>query len=113
MKKYLLTILTIVVSLFFLGNNLFCQITTIPEYPSDQDLITLTFDATGTALENYTGEVYAHTGVILEGSPDWTHVWTEAECIVRRKVRFGNSYVFVGCVQHFQRNLFLSFAGWK
>jgi len=71
MKKYLLTI---AVSLFFLGNNLFCQITTIPEYPSDQDLITLTFDATGTALENYTGEVYAHTGVILEGSPDWTHV---------------------------------------
>ena len=44
MKKYLFTF---IISLFFLGNNVYSQITTVPAYPSDQDLITLTFDATG------------------------------------------------------------------
>lgn len=72
MKKYFYTIL--VSLLFFLGNNLFSQITTVPEYPTDQDLITLTFDATGTPLESYTGEIYTHTGIILEGSSSWAHV---------------------------------------
>ncbi|MDT8347729.1 MAG: alpha-amylase family glycosyl hydrolase, partial [Flavobacteriaceae bacterium] len=37
------------------------------------DAITITFDATGTALENATGTLYAHTGVTVNGS-QWQNV---------------------------------------
>jgi hypothetical protein len=50
------------------------QITTIPQYPADDVEIILTFDATGTGLENYSGDVYTHTGVILQGATSWSHV---------------------------------------
>jgi 1,4-alpha-glucan branching enzyme len=50
------------------------QITTTPEYPTDIVEITLTFDATGTPLEKYSGDVYTHTGLILEGATAWSHV---------------------------------------
>jgi 1,4-alpha-glucan branching enzyme len=46
----------------------------VPQYPTDNVEITLTFDATGTGLENYNGDVYTHTGVILEGASSWSHV---------------------------------------
>lgn len=52
----------------------FGQITTVPEYPTDMDQVLLTFDATGTPLENYAGDVYTHTGVIIEGNTNWQHV---------------------------------------
>lgn len=50
------------------------QISTVPQYPTDNVAITLTFDATGTALESYNGDVYTHTGVLLEGATSWSHV---------------------------------------
>ncbi|MCK9270679.1 MAG: alpha-amylase family glycosyl hydrolase [Bacteroidales bacterium] len=50
------------------------QITTDPKYPTDNVEIALTFDATGTGLENYNGDVYTHTGVLLEGATSWSHV---------------------------------------
>ncbi len=69
--------LFLIFSLFsiFFGNILFGQIIiTDPPFPTDMDEVILTFDATTTALEGYTGDVYTHTGVIIEGSPDWKYV---------------------------------------
>ena len=45
-----------------------------PPLPSADNPVTITFNATGTALEGYTGDLYTHTGVILEGNPSWQHV---------------------------------------
>ncbi len=54
-------------------------VTTSPEFPTPGESVTITFDATeGTGgLEGYTGDVYAHTGVITDestGSSDWKYV---------------------------------------
>ncbi len=69
MKK-ITSLLLILITAFWAA----AQITTIPQYPTDNVEITLTFDATGTGLENYNGDVYTHTGVILEGATSWSHV---------------------------------------
>lgn len=60
-------------------------ITADPVFPTDQDEVTITFDATqgSGGLAGYTGDVYAHTGVITnlsQSGSDWKHVvagWTE------------------------------------
>ncbi len=49
-------------------------ITSTPTLPTASDSVTIVFNATGTPLENYTGTVYTHTGVILEGSSSWQYV---------------------------------------
>jgi 1,4-alpha-glucan branching enzyme len=54
-------------------------ITASPALPTDNQLVTITFDATrGTAgLKDYTGDVYAHIGVITDKSTstgDWKYV---------------------------------------
>ncbi len=49
-------------------------VTTNPEYPIAVQSVTVTLDATGSALEGYTGNVYAHTGVLVEGNSSWQHV---------------------------------------
>lgn len=57
--------------LFFF--TLFCicsinaQVTTSPTLPTVNDPITITFNATGTPLQGYSGEVYTHTGVTVDG----------------------------------------------
>ncbi len=53
-------------------------ITTSPAFPTESDEVTITFDASlGTAgLKDYTGDVYAHTGVITDKSTsdtDWKY----------------------------------------
>ncbi len=53
------------------------SVTTVPVIPTASDAITITFDATGSELDGYTGDVYAHTGVITTSSTsntDWKHV---------------------------------------
>ena len=60
------------------------QVTCNPILPTSTKPVTITFDATqGTAgLKDYTGDVYAHTGVITDKSTsisDWKYViatWT-------------------------------------
>ncbi|MDP4204523.1 MAG: alpha-amylase family glycosyl hydrolase [Bacteroidota bacterium] len=57
------------------------QITTSPALPTVSNPVTITFDATqGSAgLKGYTGDVYAHTGVITDkstSSTDWKYVKT-------------------------------------
>lgn len=51
--------------------------TTAPAIPTVSDVITITLNTTGTGLDGYTGDVYAHTGVITTASAsnsDWKHV---------------------------------------
>ena len=46
---------------------LFSQVNTVPTIPTANSEITVTFNATGTPLANYTGDVYAHTGITANG----------------------------------------------
>jgi len=79
MTRISFLILSILLPMHFFG-----QVTTTPALPTENQLITITFDATqGTAgLKDYTGDVYAHTGVITDksaSSSDWKYViatWT-------------------------------------
>lgn len=64
--------------------TVFSQVTANPALPTDTDQVVITFDATqGSAgLKDFTGDVYAHTGVITNLSTngsDWKYViagWT-------------------------------------
>lgn len=68
--KYLTTIALII--LFFSAKSQ--TVTTNPEFPVQSQSVIVTFDATGTDLEGYTGDLYAHTGVTVEGVGQWQHV---------------------------------------
>ncbi len=58
----------------FIQLNGFNQIvTTDPEYPTQDASCIVYFDATGTDLEGYNGDVYTHTGVSIDGS-QWQYV---------------------------------------
>ncbi len=46
---------------------------TDPEYPIADEVVTVYFNATGTDLEGYTGDVYTHTGVTVNGQ-QWQYV---------------------------------------
>jgi len=57
-------------------------VTTKPEFPTADDSVTIYFDATkgNQGLMDYTGDVYAHTGVITDKSTDnsdWRYVVTD------------------------------------
>ncbi|TBN00903.1 T9SS type A sorting domain-containing protein [Hyunsoonleella flava] len=72
MKKKLLLFSILFASLAY-GQS----VSTIPAIPTAANPITITFDATGSELEGYTGDVYAHTGVLTSESTsntDWKHV---------------------------------------
>lgn len=81
-KKLYLLVLTIVASFQFASAQL---ITANPPFPTDQDQVVITFNATlgSGGLAGYSGSVYAHAGVITENSTsgtDWKYVkagWNE------------------------------------
>lgn len=53
------------------------QISVIPALPTDADQVVVTFDATlasNQSLLNYTGDLYVHTGVKVEGNTQWQYV---------------------------------------
>ena len=53
----------------------FAQLTTNPALPVDRKAVTITFDSSkDTKLGLFSGDLYAHTGVIISGSSDWKHV---------------------------------------
>ncbi|MDO9274098.1 MAG: alpha-amylase family glycosyl hydrolase, partial [Lutibacter sp.] len=52
---------------------LFSQVSTVPTIPTANSQITITFNAVGTPLAGYTGDVYAHTGVTVNGV-QWQNV---------------------------------------
>ncbi len=74
--RRIVIILSLICSLFFQsGNVVFSQvISSNPALPNDQDSVVITFDATGTPLQGYSGNVYAHTGLLTEGNPNWQYV---------------------------------------
>jgi glycosidase len=69
MKKLLL--LSFVLALLY---PLRAQVTTDPAIPTQSVAVTVIFNATGTPLEGYSGDLYAHTGVTIEGTGRWQHV---------------------------------------
>ncbi len=73
MKKILSIVLFLFCQLFIFGQ----VVTTVPQFPVESKSVVVTFDATkGSAgLQNYTGDVYAHTGVVTDQSNgNWTYV---------------------------------------
>jgi len=69
MKHIFIIILTV---LFFSAQSQ--TIITNPEFPVPSQAVSVTFDATGTDLEGYSGDLYVHTGVTIEGTGQWQHV---------------------------------------
>ena len=79
-KKYTITFITLLFALLLIFKVSVSQIiTSIPSLPVENQPLTITFDATkGTAgLKDYTGDIYAHIGVITDKSTstsDWKYV---------------------------------------
>ncbi|MCK5816401.1 MAG: hypothetical protein KAH15_00220, partial [Candidatus Marinimicrobia bacterium] len=50
-----------------------------PAFATENDSIVVYFDATkgDQALKDYSGDLYAHTGVKIEGESNWRYVWTD------------------------------------
>lgn len=68
----------IILLAFILPTTLLSQVITVsPTLPTASSSVVVTFDATkasNQSLLNYTGDVYAHTGVKVEGSDKWQYV---------------------------------------
>ncbi len=58
---------TLCIMAFIFGAFAKAQVSITPSTATQTDQVTLTFDATGTALENVTGTLYAYTGVNING----------------------------------------------
>ncbi len=53
----------------------FAQLTTSPALPINTKAVTITFDSSkDSRLGLFSGDLYAHTGVSIEGKGDWQHV---------------------------------------
>ncbi|MDX1283989.1 MAG: alpha-amylase, partial [Draconibacterium sp.] len=71
MKSKLITSIILLLTGFFS----LAQITTDPELPVASKKVTITFDSSKESkLGYYTGELYAHTGVTIEGEGRWKYV---------------------------------------
>lgn len=65
--------------LFLTASSGFSQLITVtPAIPTDQNSVEVIFDASlgSGGLKDYTGDIYAHTGVTTNLSPGWTYVVT-------------------------------------
>lgn len=73
MKKIAL-LLCVLASFAYAQNPVYSE----PAFATEDDSIVVYFDATkgNQGLKDYTGSIYAHTGVIIEGKDEWQHVWT-------------------------------------
>ncbi len=68
--QLLLAFLTLSVSILS-GQPFFTEVD--PPLPTAEEPITIYFNSTGTPLEGYTGKVYMHTGLTIDGD-DWQNV---------------------------------------
>ena len=68
MKKNILVLFLMLASL-----SGFAQVTTVPTIPEANQAVTLTFNKTGTGLAAYSGIIYAHIGVTVNGNT-WQNV---------------------------------------
>ncbi|MCA9743731.1 alpha-amylase, partial [candidate division KSB1 bacterium] len=75
LQKFILSLLSIVL---FANVGRSQVITTIPQFATENDSIVVIFDATAGdgGLAGYTGDIYAHTGVLTDqsGSTGWRYV---------------------------------------
>jgi hypothetical protein len=70
--KTLVLLLVFILFSFFSGNG---QISTEPALPVTTKKVTIKFDSSKESrLGYYIGDLYAHTGVIIEGDNNWQHV---------------------------------------
>jgi hypothetical protein len=61
--------------MMFFSSGINAQITTLPELPVASQKVTITFDSSKESrLGSFTGDLYAHAGVIIEGNNSWQHV---------------------------------------
>jgi len=68
---------TVLLLILIISNFTFSQVSTDPALPTETTEITITLDTTGSELDGYTGDVYAHTGVLTTESTsttDWKYV---------------------------------------
>ncbi len=72
--KHRLFLFFMISFLFFSGKGLSPVIYSEPGLPTDQEEVSVFFNATDTPLESFTGDIYAHTGVNLEQAGNWQHV---------------------------------------
>lgn len=77
--RLFLTFSTILIS--FCCNLIYSQVSTIPVFPEQTDSVTIIFNSLegNKGLQNYFGDVYAHTGVITNlstSTADWKYVKT-------------------------------------
>ncbi len=68
--------LIITILLFLYPQVTIAQISTDPAFPTKDEGVTIIFNAQGTDLEDYDGEIYAHTGVILDDEDRDTGNWS-------------------------------------
>ena len=55
--------------------HIFAQVTSNPAFPIETQAVTITFDSSKESrLGFFTSDLYAHTGVIVEGNTQWQHV---------------------------------------
>ncbi|MGQ1909709.1 alpha-amylase family glycosyl hydrolase [Marinifilum sp. RC60d5] len=72
MKKFYTYILSFLLLIPVIAK---AQITTVPEFPSVNTEITINFDSSKESrLGTFSSDLYAHTGVIIEGNTEWQHV---------------------------------------
>jgi hypothetical protein len=69
MKK----IIAIAVGLLFLNLAQAQVITVDPPFPTADEIVSVTLNTSGTGLDGYTGDVYAHTGLTINGE-QWQNV---------------------------------------
>ncbi len=70
MKQFILFILLFASIRFSYAQTL----TTSPEFPTANQSLTVIFDASGSELAGTTDDLYAHTGVTVDGQGQWQHV---------------------------------------
>ncbi|VAW27163.1 hypothetical protein MNBD_BACTEROID07-1736, partial [hydrothermal vent metagenome] len=112
LRLSLLGTLSVFLLLLLTGSTTFAQaVKLIPPNPSKTGSVTLIFDASkgNKVLENYTGGVYLHTGVITNKSLDshsWKNVvgnWGKADQHVKMQRIGKNLYAFHFIIQNFYK----------
>ncbi|MEO8796174.1 MAG: alpha-amylase family glycosyl hydrolase, partial [Daejeonella sp.] len=96
--------LLLTISLFLISLNIKAQLISLsPQFPSETSSITLTYDASkgSGGLNNYTGDIYIHTGVITDKSTsasDWKYVkhpWATVFADIKMTSKGNNLYEIV------------------
>lgn len=100
-KKTKLKVLYFAIILFAFSDKSDAQVVSVsPEFPSITDTITITFNASqgNAALNNFTGDVHIHTGVINRFSgneTDWNfikRIWSEVDSTTKMQSLGNNLY---------------------